>query len=231
MGSRLRSLGRVPILDVRQAPESDFGSAPQRIPHHQTPVIPTPLASIRGEGPSGTMTTPDPATKALDAALRLLASRPWGEKELRERLRKRGFDAKVVEGCVERLFDLKLLDDRAFAAALIRHRIQLSPRGRFSLARELSQRGVKREVAESVIDEVLEERGLEDEDLARESVMAWLDRQAPDVLHALVGERGRERERHRRRLHGYLSRRGFNASSIREAIEIAIETARERLAP
>ena len=50
-------------------------------------------------------------------------------------------------------------------------------------------------MAESVIDEVLEERGLEDEDLARESVMAWLDRQAPDVLSALVGERGKERER------------------------------------
>ena len=179
------------------------------------------------------MTTrnPDPAAKALDAALRLLASRPWGERELRERLHKRGFGAKVVEGCMERLFELKLLDDQAFAAALTRHRIQLSPRGRFSLTRELVQRGVKRDLVESVIDEVLEEEGLEERDLAQESVMAWLDRQTPDVLSALVGERGKERERHRRRLYGYLSRRGFNASSIREAIETAVETAGERLAP
>ena len=175
------------------------------------------------------MKPPDPATKALNAALQLLASRPWGERELRERLLRRGFDAKVVEGCVKRLFELKLLDDHAFAAALTRHRIQLGPRGRFSLTRELVQRGVKQDVAESMIDEVLEEEGLEEKDLARESVVAWLDRQTPEVLSALVGERGKERERHRRRLYGYLIRRGFNPSSIREAIQTAVETARERL--
>jgi regulatory protein len=173
---------------------------------------------------------PDPITKALDAALRLLASRPWGEEELRARLRKRGFGSEAVDGCVERLVELRLLDDRAFAATLARHRIQLAPRGRFSLIRELLQRGVSRDVADSAVEGVLEDEGLEEGDLARKAVTAWLDRQTSGALSAFAGERGAERERHRRRLYGYLSRRGFNASSIREAMEAALEAARERLA-
>jgi hypothetical protein len=49
------------------------------------------------------------------------------------------------------------------------------------------------------------------------------------VLNALVANgRSPEREKVRRRLHGYLSRRGFRGASLSAGMEAAVEAARGR---
>jgi regulatory protein len=53
--------------------------------------------------------------KAKQKAFRLLAVRGRSEKELRSKLREKGFDEAVIEEVVARFYELKYLDDASFA--------------------------------------------------------------------------------------------------------------------
>ena len=78
------------------------------------------------------------------------------------------------------------------------------------------------------IDRVFEAAELDDVTLAREVGQKWATRQGDAVLSALVAPaRTPEREKARRRLHGYLSRRGFRGPALSEGISAAEAVARE----
>ncbi len=65
-----------------------------------------------------------------------------------------GYGEDLVEGAIERLADLGMLDDEAFARAWVESRDRARPRGERALRGELAQRGVDR----SVVDAALEAR-------------------------------------------------------------------------
>jgi len=52
---------------------------------------------------------------AKQKAFRLLALRPHSEKELEKKLREKGFPAVVIKETLEKLHDLKYLNDASFA--------------------------------------------------------------------------------------------------------------------
>ncbi len=58
---------------------------------------------------------------AKQKAYRLLALRPHSEKELEKKLREKGFPAVVVKETLEKLHDLKYLNDVSFAKGLARN--------------------------------------------------------------------------------------------------------------
>lgn len=53
--------------------------------------------------------------KVRKSAFRLLAVRPRSVKELRSKLREKGFNEFIVDTVIDRLLELKYLDDEAFA--------------------------------------------------------------------------------------------------------------------
>ncbi len=162
------------------------------------------------------------------AALHLLAYRPRAEQELRVRLRSKGFPHAPVEWCLRNLEEQGLIDDRAFASAYVRSRIRLGPRGRFRLTQELRQKGVSAEVAERAIDQAFSKEETSERALARAAARRWLDRQGSTSIESMAStDRSKERERARRRLHAFLSRRGFGPDVIRDALEEAETGARE----
>ena len=58
--------------------------------------------------------------------------------------------------------------------------------------------------------------------VVREVTDGWLRRQSPDVSDALASDvRSPEREKARRRLYGYLTRRGFRGEALSEGMELA----------
>ena len=152
---------------------------------------------------------------AHEAALRLLASRPRSETEMRTRLGMRGFDPEAIDEEVERLRSAGLLDDQKFANAWVEDRKRLSPRGRRMLRYELLGRGIDPESADQAT------RNIDD----RES--------------ALLLARGRARRAPRTsyeaffaKVGGFLRRRGFDyeitADATRQAwIEGESESAAE----
>jgi regulatory protein len=87
---------------------------------------------------------------ALDTAVRFLAQRPRSEYEVRQRLRRAGTEAAVVETVLAQLRGHRLLDDRAFAEYWVEQRRTFRPRGARLLRAELAQRGVARQQADEV---------------------------------------------------------------------------------
>jgi regulatory protein len=91
---------------------------------------------------------------AIEAALRLLAMSQRSEKELRERLKKRGFKKAALEAAVTRVREMGYLDDAAYAKFFVETRQASMPRSRRALTFELGRKGVDRELAASSIEDV-----------------------------------------------------------------------------
>jgi regulatory protein len=95
----------------------------------------------------------DPAL-VLEAAARFLEPRARSVAEVRRRLTGAGYRPELVDGAIERLLELGMLDDEAFARAWVESRDRARPRGERAIRQELGLKGVDR----STIDLVLGER-------------------------------------------------------------------------
>jgi len=144
----------------------------------------------------------DERHSAYEAALNLLSYRPRSEKEMRFRLGRHGIAPEVVEETVKRLRRLHYLDDGAFAQFWTERRDGVSPRSRALIQRELRFKGIDAETASSTVE------GLDDEEAAY--------RAASKRLPAVAGL---SRELFRRRLGGFLTRRGFAYDVVRRTLE------------
>lgn len=147
----------------------------------------------------------------MDKALELLSFRARSESELERRLRRAGHGPSAAESALRRCRELGYLDDRAFALAHVRDRLRLRPKGRRALRSELYRKGVDGDLADAAIDEAFAESGLDETDLAR--------RLAGKRVKALVSL---ETEAARRRLTGYLVRRGFPPPVVRAVVAEAL---------
>jgi regulatory protein len=145
--------------------------------------------------------------RVRDTALRLLAHRPRSEWELKHRLLRRSFPAPAVERCIEQLRATGLLDDRAFAEELARHRIRNRPLGRRRLLLELRAKGIAPEVAAAAVAAAFGEERASELDLAHRAAAKFRRRS------------GEDRARARRRLAALLSRRGFPGEVVREVMQ------------
>lgn len=173
------------------------------------------------------LTNADADVRVRDAALNLLSYRARTRAELRRKLVAKDFRPARVDACLERLQERGLLDDRAVAAAFVRDRLRFRPRGSVRLAQELRAKGVRGDVARQVVEDVLGEEEVTEADLAQEVAEGWVARQSPGLLTALVrADRSPEAEKARRRLHGYLARRGFRGAALGRAMDVAVEAAR-----
>ncbi len=172
----------------------------------------------------------DADVRVREAALNLLSWRARTRTELRRKLVKKDFEAARVDACLARLEERGLLDDAEVAAAHVRDRLRLKPRGPARLRAELRKKGVAREVVDDVVDRVLEDEEVTEVDLALRAAEGWVDRQGADTLAALVGGDREEAQRIRRRLYGWLGRRGFRGRALSAAMDRARERAEARTA-
>ena len=158
----------------------------------------------------------------LAAGLRFLETRARSVAEVRRRLIEAGYRPDLVEGTIERLTTIGLLDDDTFARHWIESRDRSRPRGEVALKRELRLRGVDA----TVISAALEGRG-------SAADVAPFGRRAPDdesedaitrtdpdeiAARQLLARRRRDLERvadpRKRRAKAYalLARNGFSPS-------------------
>lgn len=164
--------------------------------------------------------------RAREAALSLLSYRPRSRSELAGRLKRKDVPGPIIRDCLDRLEEEGLVDDDAFARAFVRDRIRLKTRGRARLRSELRRKGISAEVAGAAIAEVFEEEDVSDEQLAVDAALGWLARQSPRIQKGLLEPPFSDAGgRSRRRLQGYLARRGFRGSTLYRAVEVAEEEA------
>ena len=86
-----------------------------------------------------------------EIAIRLLARREHSVRELRRKLRQRGFDEPVVAEVLEELQRQRLLSDRRFAEMYVRYRRDRG-NGPIRIQAELRRRGVAEELIDATVD-------------------------------------------------------------------------------
>jgi regulatory protein len=165
----------------------------------------------------------------LAAAARFLEARHRSVDEVRRRLLGAGYRSSLVDAAIVRLSQLGYLDDAAFARGWVESRDRARPSGGRALRVELRRKGV----APDVIDEVLRERdgettgGRSDADGSAEDPDE--PRQPADMVAArrLLDRRGAvlrrvtDPRRRRQRAYALLARHGFDAETIRTALDQA----------
>ncbi len=145
--------------------------------------------------------------KALRKGCDFLARRPHSARQLRQKLG-RTFEPEVVERVLERLIELRYLDDSRFAVEFAAQRLEHAPRGVALLVAELRGRGVSAEEAEQAVAAALAERG-EDEPAVALRV----------AVRKLASLRGESVEERRNRLLRFLTGRGFGQAASLDAAD------------
>ena len=88
---------------------------------------------------------------ALQKAYRLLSMRPHSEKELEKKLREKGFPAVVIKEALEKLHDLKYLNDESFAIGWARDLAVNKLRGNRKIINSLREKGVSPQLIDGAI--------------------------------------------------------------------------------
>lgn len=94
---------------------------------------------------------------AKQKAFRLLSLRPHSEKELEKKLREKGFPAVVVKETLEKLHDLKYLNDESFANQSARNLVVNKLWGNKKIMASLREKGLTADLIDSSIDQAREE--------------------------------------------------------------------------
>jgi regulatory protein len=138
---------------------------------------------------------------AYGDALRLLAGRELSAAECRARLRDRGHSPADADSAVQQLLDEGSLNDERVARAYARTSIDIKGRGRLRIARELSEKGIARDVIAAALAEVfgdVDERSL----VARAIQRKLRGRPRPSNTSDFA------------RLYQYLMRQGFSPAVV-----------------
>jgi len=146
----------------------------------------------------------DSHDKAKQYAFKLLGYRGRSEKELKEKLVKKGISKAVASSTVKYLKHLGLIDDRSLAESLKRDALSRKLLSQKGASLFLHHRGVPREIINEVLDydETL--------DLCN----------ARRLLHKNIRPlRNYSSLKVKRRLYGLLARRGYSSDTIKKVLK------------
>jgi regulatory protein len=151
----------------------------------------------------------DPETVAKNLCLRALTGTPKTRQQLADLLADRDVPDDAAEAVLDRLSEVGLIDDEAFAQAWVTSRQAGRGLARRALKAELRAKGVDDDVAATAVEAV-------DDDDERETARRLVDRKIP-------GMRRLDRATATRRLMGMLARKGYGgglaAGVVREALD------------
>ena len=144
--------------------------------------------------------------QAVARALNYLSFRPRSRAEVKRYLQRKETPLELIDRVLERLEQMELINDQAFAEFWMESRTGSNPKGAQAIKNELRQKGVTREVVDEIVDDE------QDEERARQA--------ARKKARLLVGQSGMDFKTFRLRLGSFLQRRGFS-------YEIVTRTVRE----
>ncbi len=136
---------------------------------------------------------------AFDKAIDYISRRLHSEKEVRNKLKIKGFRPVVIDHTIEKLKDYKYISDENFAAALTSSSKNKSKR---EIEYILQTKGISKELAQKYISIISD-----DDELLNAETLA--------IKHI----RGKEiNEKNLANLYSFLSRKGFNSDTIKSVL-------------
>lgn len=148
--------------------------------------------------------------RAEKISMRALTRRGQSRWELQKALRGRDLDDEIVEAELDRLERVGLLDDAALADTIVRTHHERKGLGRSALVAELRGKHIDQQHIDVALAQVDD-----DDELSRATELAM--RRVPQ-LHSL------DTETAKRRLTGFLMRKGYGGSVVRAACDEALRT-------
>jgi regulatory protein len=139
------------------------------------------------------LTAQDQKEQALQRALNLISYRPRSEMEVRNNLKKHQIPEETITEVVTRLRETGILNDQQFAETWIENRGAFRPRSKLALRIELKQKGVGEEIIEETLANVNDEEQAYEAGQKKARQLRTMDEQE-----------------FKRKLFGFLARRGFN---------------------
>ncbi|WP_431277563.1 regulatory protein RecX [Leifsonia poae] len=154
------------------------------------------------------------ARRAANVSLAQLARRGMSRWELEQVLAKREIDADVASAQLDRLEDSGLLDEEGLADSLVFSLHSRKGLSRSAIAQELKRRHVDPAAIERALDQIED-----DEEQLR----------ATELAIKRVGQLSSyDDETAKRRLHGFLARKGYSSEIVRHAMDAALATRSKR---
>jgi regulatory protein len=148
---------------------------------------------------------------AYDYALNLLSARPYATRALHRKLIQKQYPAADADDAIRRLVDSGLLDDEKYAEQYARSKMLSTGASKRRLTQDLYRKGIKADVATTAIANVIADEEIDTaaiiEQVARKK-LAQLGDLEPLVL--------------RRRLFGFLARRGYDVDEINRVMEALV---------
>ena len=86
-------------------------------------------------------------SKAKDQALKFLTYRQRSEKEIIDKLKKKGFEESIIDDTLNYLKKYKLVDDMEFAKAFMKDKINLNKFGPIRIKHELYKKGIDNNIS------------------------------------------------------------------------------------
>ncbi len=146
--------------------------------------------------------------RAENVSMHALTRRGLSRWELEKTLLSRELDEEVVEAELDRLEGVGLLDDAALAATFVRTQHDRKGLGRGAITAELRRRHIDQEHINAALEQV------DDDDEQTRATELALKRAGQLSSYDL--------ETAKRRLHGFLSRKGYSSAVVRAAIDEAL---------
>lgn len=152
--------------------------------------------------------------QARDVCLRLLTTRARSRAELEAQLTKRGFPDEVSARVLDRLTEVGLVDDAAFAEQWVRERRTNAGKGKRALASELRTKGIDAEVIAETLDSI--------------DAGEWRVRAEELVAAKLRRENLDDEMKVTRRLVAMLARRGYSQGMAFDVVSTQLTQERQR---
>ncbi|HET7661658.1 MAG TPA: regulatory protein RecX [Oryzihumus sp.] len=157
----------------------------------------------------------DPYDVARQIVLRQLAMAPRSRQQLEDKLRQRNCPDDVATAVLDRMTEVGLVDDAAYAQMLVRSKQAERGLARRALAQELRTKGIDPELAAETLDDI-------DEETERARARQLVDKKLR-TMHGLGVEV------QTRRLAGMLARKGYSSGMSYAVIRDAIADSEEYL--
>ena len=91
-----------------------------------------------------------------NSAFRYLSNRSHSSFELKNKLRKKGYESSIIETVISDLWDKKYLNDFTFAENFVRNRVERRKEGVMKITSELFKKGISREIISEVTESIKE---------------------------------------------------------------------------
>ena len=141
--------------------------------------------------------------KIFPKAVKFISLRPRSQKEILAYLTKKSSNQKIRDKAFQGLTNLGLIDDQAFVHWWVDQRNTFRPKGKRALMMELRQKGIDRDLGETIVNQEVDEKKLA-KSLILKKKKFW---------EKLPLEKQKEK------LAGFLARRGFSWATIEALLD------------